>query len=81
MTDPRIDARINRMVTAEEIRRALDRRIPSSERDEVEQLIRWFTTRYPTAGARLRYVRQAYDRWRKPGEAPPPTDEHVAPPR
>jgi hypothetical protein len=65
MTDPRIDGAINRIVTAEEIRRALDRRIPASEREEVEQLVRWFTTRYPTAEARLGYIRQAYTRWRR----------------
>ena len=65
MSDARIEAAINRIVSAEEIQRALQREIPESERAEVEALVRWFTTRYPTTGARLRYVRQAYARWRK----------------
>ena len=65
MIDSRIEAAMNRIVSPEDVQRALHREIPQSERDEVEQLIRWFTTRYPTPEARLGYVRQAYARWRR----------------
>jgi hypothetical protein len=54
---------VNRRVTADEVRRAMTRTIPSDERDEVLALIRWFTTRYPTPEERLEYVRIAYARW------------------
>ena len=53
----------NREVTGSELRDALERPIPPDERDEVESLIRWFTTRYPRPEDRLAYVRQAYERW------------------
>jgi hypothetical protein len=53
-----------RVVSPEELRRALEDPIPPDEREEVVALQRWFTTRYPTAEARLAYVRQAYARWR-----------------
>jgi hypothetical protein len=53
-----------RLVSPEELRRALEDPIPPDEREEVVALRRWFTTRYPTAEARLAYVRQAYARWR-----------------
>jgi hypothetical protein len=42
---------------------ALERDIPPEEREEVLELVRWFTSRYPTAEERLAYVRQAYARW------------------
>jgi len=61
--DSRIDAAVNRRVTPEEMQYTLDREIPESERAGVEALVRWFTTRYPTPGERLRYVRQAHARW------------------
>jgi hypothetical protein len=54
-----------RLVTREEVREALDRPISTAEREEVISLVRWFTTRYPTAEARLAYVTQAYARWRR----------------
>jgi hypothetical protein len=53
-----------RLVSPEELRRALEDPIPPDEQEEVVALRRWFTTRYPTAEARLAYVRQAYARWR-----------------
>ena len=65
MIDERIAAAIDRAVTPEEIQHALAREIPASEREDVEALIRWFTTRYPTPEQRLRYVRQAHARWRR----------------
>jgi len=55
---------IERTVTHEELEDALARPIPVDERDEVTALVRWFTTRYSSAEARLSYVRQAYERWR-----------------
>lgn len=54
---------IDRVVTLEELREALEGPISVAERDEVVSLFRWFTTRYPSAEARLAYVRQAYQRW------------------
>jgi len=54
---------IDRHVTPEELRDALERPIPRTGRDEVVSLRRWFTTRYPSPEARLAYVRQAYARW------------------
>ena len=54
---------IDRLVTPEELRDALERPILRTERDEVVSLRRWFTTRYPSPEARLAYVRQAYARW------------------
>jgi hypothetical protein len=63
MPDALSDA-INRTVTPEELRHALVRPIPADERDEVTALVQWFTTRYSSAEERLRYVRQAYGRWR-----------------
>lgn len=56
-------AAIDRPVSADEIRRALQRPIDSEERDETLALVRWFTSRYPTPEARLAYLRQAYARW------------------
>jgi len=63
MTRDALTEAINREVTREELREALDAPIPESERVEVLALCRWFTTRYPSAEARLEYVRQAYARW------------------
>jgi hypothetical protein len=54
---------VNRVVTPEELRRALVEPVPRDEREEVMALVRWFTTRYPSAKARLSYVRRAYARW------------------
>jgi hypothetical protein len=54
---------IDRRVTPEELRDALERPISPTERDEVVSLRRWFTTRYQSPEARLAYVRQAYARW------------------
>lgn len=54
---------INRMVSADELRRELVRPIGDTEREDVLSLVRWFTHRYRTAEARLAYVRRAYGRW------------------
>ncbi len=63
MTRSALRQAIDRQVTPEELRDALERPIPGTEREEVVSLRRWFTTRYPSAEARLAYVRQAYARW------------------
>jgi hypothetical protein len=63
--DERIAAAIDRAVTPAEIQHVLAGEIPASEREDVEALIRWFTSRYPTPEARLRNVRQAHARWRR----------------
>lgn len=63
MTRDVLTETMNRAVTQEELREALDAPIPESERAEIVALCRWFTTRYPSAEARLGYVRQAYVRW------------------
>ncbi|MBI2185662.1 MAG: hypothetical protein HYU37_00905 [Acidobacteria bacterium] len=47
------------------MRDALARPIAAEEREDVLALVRWFTRRYPTAAARLAYVRQAYARWQR----------------
>jgi hypothetical protein len=56
---------INRTVSTEELHRALSAPIGADEREDVRSLVRWFTTRYPTAEDRLAYVRRAYERWRR----------------
>jgi hypothetical protein len=60
-----IDRLIGRLVTKEEVRAALEAEIESVEREDVLALVKWFTTRYPTAEERLAYVRQAYARWQR----------------
>jgi hypothetical protein len=70
MSRPELDAIVNRLVTPEELREALDGPISAEERQETLDLVRWFTTRYPTCEARLAYVRRAYARWRTPGLPP-----------
>jgi hypothetical protein len=59
----RVSQLIERRVSADELRAALDRPIGREERDEILALVRWFRRRYPTRLARLAYVRQAYRRW------------------
>lgn len=63
MTSDRIRETIDRLVTREELTAELQRPIDAAEREEVLSLVRWFTRRYPTADARLAYVRRAYVRW------------------
>lgn len=65
MSSEAIERLIGRLVTKEEVRAALETEIESVEREEVLALVKWFTTRYPTAEERLAYVRQAYARWRR----------------
>jgi hypothetical protein len=53
----------SRTLTEDEAREWLDSPIGDAEREQVLELVRWFTRRYPTPAARLAYVRQAYRRW------------------
>jgi hypothetical protein len=70
MTIPDAIAReIERQVSAEEVREALRRPVPDTERDEVLALVRWFTRRYQSPEARLAYVRRTYQRWRQTARA------------
>lgn len=63
MTSPELTRLIDRRVSPEELREALERPIGADEREEVLSLKRWFSTRYASAEARLAYVRYAYARW------------------
>jgi len=65
MTPPSIADEVNRIVTDDELRHALEGEITLEERDEFRTLFHWFTRRYPTPESRLAYVRQAYARWRR----------------
>jgi hypothetical protein len=61
----RLTALANRQLTVEEWR--AQAAIPLSP-DEIEHtlaLVRWFRGRYPTAAARLAYVRRAHARWQR----------------
>jgi hypothetical protein len=69
-----LERALNRIVTPEELQDALRREIPAAEREDVQALIHWFTTRYPSPEARLAYVRQAYARWRTSRTTPDATD-------
>jgi hypothetical protein len=54
---------VNRQVSLDELRDALERPIDEHEREEILSLVRWFTRRYPSPVERLAYVRHAYARW------------------
>jgi hypothetical protein len=63
LTSPELARLIDRRVSPEELREALERPIGADEREDVLSLTRWFSTRYGSAEARLAYVRNAYQRW------------------
>jgi hypothetical protein len=65
MTRDAVARAVDRVLTEREVTEALAIPISATEREETVELIRWFTTRYPTAEARLAYVRQAYARWQR----------------
>lgn len=53
-----------------------ERRLQESRADveslaESEELIRWFSRRYPTARERMAYVRRKYAEWTRAGSRPP----------
>jgi hypothetical protein len=56
---------VDRVVSAAELRQAIDTPLTSEERDEILALSRWFRRRYTTPLQRLAYVRQAYRRWQQ----------------
>ncbi|HEX7780072.1 MAG TPA: hypothetical protein VF424_12565 [Vicinamibacterales bacterium] len=58
---------VNRELTPEEARAYLDQPVTPEERDSVLDLVRWFTTRYPTPLERLAYARRASHRWSRAG--------------
>jgi hypothetical protein len=60
---PAIADVVNRELTAEELRAYVDQPVTSAEREGLRDLVRWFTTRYPTPLERLAYVRRASVRW------------------
>jgi hypothetical protein len=62
-TRARLAVLTSRTLTEEEARQWLDAPIGDAEREQVLELVRWFTRRYATPAARLAYVRQAYRRW------------------
>ena len=62
-----IGALVERRVSAEEVRSALDIHMGAAEREEILALVRWFKRRYPTGADRLTYVRRAYVRWLQRG--------------
>jgi hypothetical protein len=63
MTRAELALLVDRPVSAEDVRQALQAPIPADERQDIVDLVRWFTTRYPTGAERLQYARQAYARW------------------
>lgn len=65
MTRREWDLLVNRRVTAQELRDALESPLSVEERQHTLDLVQWFTRRYPTCEERLAYVRQAYLRWRR----------------
>jgi hypothetical protein len=52
-------------LTPEEFLRRLRAPISDSERSEMQDLVRWFSRRYPTPKARLDYARRKYAEWTK----------------
>ena len=63
MNPDRVAAIVNRRVSLDELREALEGPIGEDERAEILRLVQWFTRRYPSSEERLAYVRQACARW------------------
>jgi hypothetical protein len=63
-TRERLAALVDRQLSPGE--RAAYENAPMSdeEREEIQNLVRWFCTRYPTAAERLAWCRRATARWR-----------------
>lgn len=53
----------NRSLSPAEFEALLRVPLSDAEIEETRDLVRWFTTRYPTPLERLAYVRRAYERW------------------
>ena len=59
MSDARVSSPYDRELTPEEFDRRLARALADDEdMQSTAELIEWFRRRYPTAGARLAYVRR-----------------------
>ena len=63
------DEIVNRRVSLEELREALEGPIGEDERAEILRLVQWFTRRYPSGEERLAYIRQAYARCSRRGRS------------
>ena len=55
----------NRRLSAAEAQEYLDAPMSDAEREELQELVAWFTRRYPSPLERLAYVRRAYARWQR----------------
>ena len=64
-----VAAIVNRRVSVEELREAVEGPMGEDERAEILRLVQWFTRRYPSSEERLAYVRQAYARWSGTGRS------------
>ena len=53
----------NRSLSATEFKARLNIPLSEAEIEGTRDLVRWFTSRYPTPLERLAYVRRAYARW------------------
>lgn len=58
---PRLDA--ERQLSAAEFDAYVNAPMAEAERNDIRELAKWFTRRYPTGADRLAYVRRAYRRW------------------
>ena len=63
--NPRVREAIERRVSDEELRTALEWTPTAEEREQFRSLVDWFTRRYPTGAERLAYARRAYARWQR----------------
>ena len=55
----------NRRLSPVEAQEYLDAPISDAEREQLQDLVAWFTRRYPSPLERLAYVRRAYARWQR----------------
>jgi hypothetical protein len=60
----------DRALSVEEFRAWADGPIGEEERRGIEELIAWYTKRYPTPAARLAHARIAHRRWARSFPAP-----------
>jgi hypothetical protein len=59
----RVAALVDRQVSPDELRQALQVPLSEEEREDILALARWFRRRYPTPLERLAYVRRSHRRW------------------
>ena len=58
-------------ISVEEFRRRTEAPLTKEEIEETLALVAWFTRRYPTPLARLRYARRKYREWTRHAVAQP----------